>query len=74
MANVETKACGRCGATKPLSDFHRDRTKPDGRQIRCKECRRETRYVKLGVSPERPSWAEWWRKRILRNNYDNSGR
>ena len=33
-----TKTCTKCGATKPLSDFHRDRTKPDGHRARCKAC------------------------------------
>lgn len=32
------KQCRKCEQVKPLSDFHRDRGRPDGRQSRCKEC------------------------------------
>lgn len=34
----ETKTCRICGETKPLSEFHRSTTAPDGRQYRCKPC------------------------------------
>jgi hypothetical protein len=30
-----TKRCSRCGEWKPLTAFHRNRTKPDGLQNRC---------------------------------------
>ena len=36
---VVVKRCSGCGVVKPLGDFYRDRTKPDGRVSRCKECR-----------------------------------
>ena len=32
------KVCTRCGRAKPLAAYHRDRTKPDGRRPRCKDC------------------------------------
>ena len=32
------KTCCGCGVVKPLDDFHRNRTKPDGRQNLCKPC------------------------------------
>lgn len=32
------KRCGRCQARKPLDQFHRDRTRQDGRQHKCKSC------------------------------------
>jgi hypothetical protein len=35
---VTTKRCPRCGETKALEEFHRDRTSPDGVQSRCKAC------------------------------------
>ena len=41
------KACTRCGAVKPLEEFHRDASRPDGRMSRCAACCREeanTRY------------------------------
>lgn len=33
------KQCSRCGITKPLADFHRNRSKADGCQYWCKACR-----------------------------------
>ena len=36
-----SKTCTKCGETKPLDDFHRDKTRSGGRRSDCKECRRE---------------------------------
>ena len=36
-----SKTCTKCGETKPLDDFHRDKTRAGGRYPHCKECRRE---------------------------------
>ena len=33
-----SKTCTKCGETKPLDDFHRDKRRPDGRRSDCKEC------------------------------------
>lgn len=35
------KTCTGCVIEKPLEEFHRDRSKPDGRRPRCKACIRE---------------------------------
>lgn len=35
-----TKRCGRCGLTKPLTNFYRKRASGDGRQGICKVCDR----------------------------------
>jgi len=35
------KRCGSCGEEKELSDFHDDKKAADGRQFRCKDCKRE---------------------------------
>ncbi len=32
------KTCTKCGATKPLDDFHRNSTARDGRRTECKAC------------------------------------
>ena len=37
------KTCTKCGETKPLDDFHRDRSKADGRRPDCRECALEHR-------------------------------
>ena len=36
-----SKTCTKCGETKPLDDFHRDKRRPDERRSDCKECVRE---------------------------------
>lgn len=36
-----TKRCSDCEGKKPLSEFHKNKTKPDGLQSICKVCRRE---------------------------------
>lgn len=36
-----SKTCTRCGETKPLDGFHRNKTKAGGRRAECKECVRE---------------------------------
>jgi hypothetical protein len=33
------RTCSRCGLTKPLEEFHRQATSPDGRNSVCRECR-----------------------------------
>lgn len=35
---AEAKRCAVCGQSKPLSEFHANRSRPDGRQSRCKQC------------------------------------
>lgn len=37
------KPCTKCGEEKPLDDFHRDRSRKDGRHRWCKECLRQRR-------------------------------
>lgn len=32
------KTCAKCGETKPIDEFHRDKRKVDGRRSRCKTC------------------------------------
>ena len=36
------KRCTMCKQWKPLDEFHRNRRKPDGRQVRCRACNIET--------------------------------
>ena len=43
----ETKRCPRCGETKPLDMFHRDRTNKDGRQDWCRSCYKEYQATAL---------------------------
>ena len=36
---METKRCPKCGEEKPISKFYRDRSRPQGYDSYCKECR-----------------------------------
>lgn len=38
---TETKRCTKCGETKPLDAFRRDRSKKQDRYSRCRECERQ---------------------------------
>jgi hypothetical protein len=37
-AGIEAKACRKCGAVKPLSEYHRQASGPKGRHSWCKTC------------------------------------
>lgn len=49
---ASTKTCSRCGHTKPLHVYHRNRNTRDGYQSRCKDCHNEAR--RNGGSVGRP--------------------
>lgn len=57
---VVVKCCSVCGVVKSLGDFHRNRSKPDGRRSDCKECvnTRCRRYRE----ENRDKLAEWQRR------------
>ncbi len=46
------KICCDCGSTKKVEDFHKKKESLDGRDPRCKECRRRT-YEEKKVKEER---------------------
>ena len=37
---MENKTCKGCGKTKPLHEYHKQKTSPDGHRPQCKECRK----------------------------------
>lgn len=39
----DAKVCRTCGAVKPLGEFYKDRSAPDGHTTQCKGCRRAAR-------------------------------
>ena len=49
----DEKTCTKCGETKPLEEFHKDRTKKDGLQSYCKECAREKARKWYAANSER---------------------
>ncbi len=63
---VPSKRCGRCGAIKPLTGFHRDRSRNDGRQNYCRECNIEQMIAYHAVNGDRCRARINQRKRLLR--------
>lgn len=47
------KTCTKCGETKPLAEFNKDRTMKDGLHSHCKECAREKERKWREANPER---------------------
>ena len=39
--NAKTKMCSTCRKEKPLTNFHQNKSRKDGLEIRCKDCRHE---------------------------------
>jgi len=55
---MELKHCSRCGETKPLEDFSKDRTTKDGLSARCRTCRKaylKDWYYSLGKEARQKS-------------------
>ena len=74
---MSTKRCLKCGETKPLSEFHRNKSKADGLWIYCRPCDAERTRVyrdahKQEISDRRkglregnrPKLLEWERKSL----------
>ena len=53
MQNIQTKICYKCKIEKPLSDFHKDKSKPDGHMCLCIKCKREYRISPFYKERER---------------------
>lgn len=64
MTETPTKRCQRCGETKPLDDFHRDRRADDGRVRWCRKCMHEYRVAKYASEREAAiAYAAEWKRR-----------
>ena len=46
VSNGLSKVCYGCKVEKPLSEFHQDKTRSDGRRHECGVCRNEVGYIK----------------------------
>lgn len=80
MPATDYKECRKCGESKPLEDFYRDRSKKDGRGSYCKECGRSYARDWRRKNPERTAenWKRWheqnpermaeWRKQWNQEN------
>lgn len=56
---TEAKRCPKCGETKSVDDFSRDRTTGDGRCTYCKECRLRHRQSPSGREANRIASRRW---------------
>ena len=45
------KKCTSCNKTKPLSDFYKNRTRKDGHDNICRECRRALYWTRAERTP-----------------------
>src|SRR6266705_3610496 len=65
MDSIPQKRCTRCEQPKPTTDFHRNKTNPDGLQNHCKECRKDEKYRPRQIDLEHrgqkkcPKCKEW---------------
>ena len=54
MSILQQKPCSKCGETKPLDQFYRDRTRSDNREPTCKVCRLAVKQARYMPRPRRP--------------------
>ena len=47
------KTCSKCSETKPMDDFHRDKSKKDGRRARCAECAKADKRASYADDPDK---------------------
>lgn len=63
---IEMKKCTNCGEVKPLEEFYKDKSKKDGRERRCKVCKK--RYYEANrekISEQKKQYREDNREKIL---------
>ncbi|UJQ87111.1 HNH endonuclease [Mycobacterium phage Vetrix] len=56
------KRCGKCGETKPYTDFNKNKAKQDGHQGRCRDCQRSgerKHYADNDSRKERVRFSNW---------------
>jgi hypothetical protein len=73
------KRCCSCRRDLPLEEFHRARTRPDGRQSYCRDCGcARAKTWRLAVQalpasdPKKKAWRKGQRLRRIRHRYDLS--
>jgi hypothetical protein len=59
----ELKYCGLCKERKPVGAFHRDRSRSDGLQSYCKDCRKTIEKNRRRNPVERARSVQLWRQR-----------
>lgn len=58
------KTCSKCGQTKPVDEFNRDKNRKDGRYPHCRECHRADNRARYAADPSKKlaQNAEWQRE------------
>jgi hypothetical protein len=62
---MTTKVCNRCKTEKPITDFYKNKARPDGHNYSCKKCQ-----LQLNAKTKRESTAEWQRRNKNRQFID----
>lgn len=65
MDSIPQKHCARCNTTKPLTDFFRNKCKPDGHSAMCKACRSAYIHEYRQNNPDR--FAAYRRQQVENN-------
>jgi len=62
------KKCSKCGATKPMGEFYKDKQSKDGCRGDCKECQKARSAAWRAENPERhkKKLRDWYRKNVER--------
>lgn len=53
MDSITTKECGKCGAVKALSEFNKNKNRPDGLAWDCRACNRTRSKKHFDAAPEK---------------------
>lgn len=59
--STTAKTCTKCGIAKPVSEYHKDKQRSDGRRPSCKKCKSATSAAYRAANPEklRAATAAW---------------
>jgi hypothetical protein len=62
----ETKTCPRCNVEKPVSEFHRNKSRADGLSFECSVCKKQlNKKYRLAHLEERRNYKREWQKANL---------
>lgn len=59
------KTCYKCKTTKELTDFYKDKSKPDGLEGLCKVCCKAKKQAWVKKNPEK-EYARWLRRQVAK--------
>lgn len=65
----QTKRCTKCGTDHPVADFHRDRTRPDGRFPQCRFCQKAYKDANVERQRKRDHDRYWSNPEAERQRY-----